>query len=43
MSEWLPEQTSDDTDEGWGEQSPEEDPDDIERFMTELPPHHGAG
>ena len=33
----LPDQTSDDTDAGWGEDS---DDDDDERFVTDLPPHH---
>jgi hypothetical protein len=34
----LPEQTSDDTDVGWGE-APEE-PDDLHRLLAERPPHH---
>lgn len=38
MSESLPEQTSDDTDVGWGEPSPPADDD--ERLREELPPHH---
>jgi hypothetical protein len=34
----LPDQTRDDTDAGWGEQS---DPtDDVRRFLDERPPHH---
>jgi hypothetical protein len=33
----LPDQTSDDTDRGWGEQPP---PDDDERLLAERPPHH---
>ena len=38
MSESLPEQTSDDTDVGWGEQ--QEPDDDDERLVNEVPPHH---
>jgi hypothetical protein len=38
VSEWLPEQTSDDTDEAWGETP---DRDDVERYLRERPPHHG--
>jgi len=38
MSESLPEQTSDDTDVGWGEQREPEDDD--ERLVNEVPPHH---
>jgi hypothetical protein len=34
--EVLPEQTSDDTDRGWGEHPPE---DDDERLIREKPPH----
>ena len=37
MSESLPEQTSDDTDIGWGDAPPA---DDDERLREELPPHH---
>jgi len=37
MTESLPEQTSDDTDVGWGD-APEDDAD--ERLRDELPPHH---
>jgi hypothetical protein len=33
----LPDQTSDDTDRGWGEQPPL---DDDERLLAERPPHH---
>jgi hypothetical protein len=33
----LPEQTSDDTDESWGESSTS---DDVERILAEKPPHH---
>ena len=40
------EQTRDDTDVGWGERtwsgsSAGDDPDDLERFLREKPPHHG--
>lgn len=40
------EQTRDDTDLGWGERtwadaSGEADPDDLERFLRDRPPHHG--
>jgi hypothetical protein len=40
VSEALPEQTSDDTDTGWGEE-PSRDDDDLERYLRERPPHHG--
>lgn len=36
--EALPEQTSDDTDVGWGD-LPDDDDDDL-RFLDERPPHH---
>ena len=36
-----PEQTTDDTDRGWGERPAESDPDDLERFLSDRPPHHG--
>lgn len=36
--EVLPEQTSDDTDRGWGEH-PEGDASDDERLIREKPPH----
>ena len=35
--EVLPEQTSDDTDHGWGD--PADDADDDERLIREKPPH----
>ena len=35
--EVLPDQTSDDTDRGWGEQP--DDADDDERLLREKPPH----
>lgn len=39
------EQTRDDTDLGWGElfadRSGAGDPEDLERFLRERPPHHG--
>jgi len=38
----LPEQTVDDTDRGWGERPDEADPDDLERFLADRPPHHGS-
>jgi len=38
MSESLPEQTSDDTDVGWGEVPSNEDDD--RRLRDEVPPHH---
>ncbi|KWW98990.1 hypothetical protein [Carbonactinospora thermoautotrophica] len=34
----LPEQTSDDTDAGWGDR----EQDDLERLLRERPPHHGG-
>ncbi len=37
----TPEQTADDTDLGWGERAVEGDPDDLERFLVDRPPHHG--
>lgn len=37
----LPEQTTDDTDRGWGERATDSDPDDLERFLSDRPPHHG--
>jgi hypothetical protein len=33
----LPDTTSDERAEGWGEH----DPDDVERYLRERPPHHG--
>jgi hypothetical protein len=33
----LPDQTSDDTDRGWGDQA---EGDDDERLLAERPPHH---
>ena len=41
MTDPLPDQTSDDTDEGWGERPEVDDPDDLDRFLAERPPHHG--
>jgi hypothetical protein len=35
----LPDQTSDDTDAGWGE-SPPRDDEDLRRLLDERPPHH---
>jgi hypothetical protein len=46
--ELRPEQTSDDTDRGWGEGAgdaqggAEESADDDERLRREVPPHHGG-
>jgi hypothetical protein len=37
--EVLPEQTSDDTDRGWGEHPGSDDTDDDERLIREKPPH----
>lgn len=36
----LPETTSDEQDEGWGER-PDADADADERIRREVPPHHG--
>ncbi len=42
MSESLPEQTADDTDAGWGDESAEEKAErDDEWYRSETPPHHG--
>lgn len=35
----LPDRTRDERDEGWGEREPA---DDDERFLREVPPHHGS-
>jgi hypothetical protein len=37
----LPEVSADDTDLGWGERVSESDPDDLDRFLADRPPHHG--
>jgi hypothetical protein len=38
----LPDTTSDEQAEGWGERpDSERDADDVERFLRERPPHHG--
>jgi hypothetical protein len=37
--EHVPEQSSDDTDEGWSEPQRSED-DDVRRWLDERPPHH---
>jgi hypothetical protein len=42
VSEALPEQTRDDTDAEWGEPPHADDPDDLERFLRDVPPHHGG-
>jgi hypothetical protein len=36
----LPDTTSDEQPEGWGDRG-EDDPDDLDRFLRERPPHHG--
>lgn len=36
----LPDRTRDERDEGWGERPPANDDD--ERFLREVPPHHGS-
>ena len=36
----LPEQTSDDTDRGWGERPSGDSASDLKRFLDEKPPHH---
>jgi hypothetical protein len=42
VSESLPEQTSDDTDEGWGEEPVAEVAErDADWYERERPPHHG--
>ena len=38
----LPEQTADDRDVGWGEAVVDDDPDDLRRFLDDVPPHHGG-
>ena len=37
MSEYLPEQTTDDTDEGWNE---DENPSHDDELIEDVPPHH---
>jgi hypothetical protein len=37
----LLDQSLDDTDRGWGERPSETDPDDLDRFLADRPPHHG--
>ena len=37
----LPDVTSDEDPLGWGDAPQEDDPDDVERFLREVPPHHG--
>jgi hypothetical protein len=36
----LDQQTSDDTDRGWGERSEGDGAADLKRFLDEKPPHH---
>lgn len=40
----LPDVTSDESDAGWGDEpaAAERDPDDLERFLRDVPPHHGS-
>lgn len=42
--ELVPEQTSDDRDRGWGDdlRGSDADPDDLRRFLDDVPPHHGS-
>jgi hypothetical protein len=43
LSELLPEQTADDTDAGWGEESATEQAErDADWYERERPPHHGG-
>ena len=41
----LPDVTEDERDIGWGDDraaaDPDRDPDDLERFLRDVPPHHG--
>ncbi len=43
----LPETTSDEAASGWGDalarraEAGESDPEDLERFLRDVPPHHG--
>jgi hypothetical protein len=42
MSESIPEQTVDDTDAGWGDESVEDKTErDADWYARETPPHHG--
>ncbi len=42
MTESIPEQTTDDTDAGWGDESAEEKAKrDADWYQRETPPHHG--
>ncbi|MFF5446889.1 hypothetical protein [Streptomyces sp. NPDC012888] len=36
----LDQQSSDDTDRGWGERAPADSAADLARFLDEKPPHH---
>lgn len=38
--EVLPDRSRDDDDTGWGDRPVEDDPDDVQRFLDEKPPHH---
>jgi hypothetical protein len=37
----LPRTTSDEHPEAWGDRARDDDPDDLDRFLRERPPHHG--
>ncbi len=39
----LPTLTSDESEPGWGDEAAarEGDPDDLDRFLRDVPPHHG--
>lgn len=41
----LPDLTSDESEPGWGDEEglirASDDPDDLERFLRDVPPHHG--
>ena len=36
----LPDTTTDEDDEGWGDGHADDDPDDTRRFIEDKPPHH---
>jgi hypothetical protein len=36
----LPDQTSDETDVGWGDDEPSDEQDAVDRLNAERPPHH---
>ena len=37
----LPRTTPDEHPEAWGDRARDDDPDDLDRFLRERPPHHG--